>query len=120
MSCPAQAPLHWYSSPEGVPFRRVAHFAQVERLVRSYLLSCASAGATQRKRVLIHEQRQFHRPRGHGPCHSRRAVAGANAVELIGREAAKAKGLAAALGGGATTGTFGTAPAGDMVVLAVP
>jgi predicted dinucleotide-binding enzyme len=33
---------------------------------------------------------------------------------------AKAKGLAAALGGGATAGTFGTVPAGDIVVLAVP
>jgi hypothetical protein len=30
----------------GSQFRRVAHFAQVERLVRSYLLSCVSAGAT--------------------------------------------------------------------------
>jgi 8-hydroxy-5-deazaflavin:NADPH oxidoreductase len=49
-----------------------------------------------------------------------RAVAGGNAVELIGRDAAKAKDLAAALGGGATAGTLGTAPAGDTVVLAVP
>jgi predicted dinucleotide-binding enzyme len=49
-----------------------------------------------------------------------RAVAGGNSVEIIGRDAAKAKGLAAALGGGATAGTFGTVPAGDVVVLAVP
>lgn len=49
-----------------------------------------------------------------------RAVQGGNAVELIGRDAAKAKDLAAALGGGATAGTFGTAPAGDIVILAVP
>lgn len=49
-----------------------------------------------------------------------RAVAGGNSVELIGRDAAKAKELAAALGGGATVGTFGTVPAGDIVVLAVP
>ena len=49
-----------------------------------------------------------------------RAVAGGNSVELIGRDMAKAKGLAAALGGGATAGTFGTVPAGDIVVLAVP
>jgi 8-hydroxy-5-deazaflavin:NADPH oxidoreductase len=48
-----------------------------------------------------------------------RAVQGGNAVELTGRDAAKAKDLAAALGG-ATTGTFGTAPAGDIVILAVP
>jgi predicted dinucleotide-binding enzyme len=49
-----------------------------------------------------------------------RAVAGGNSVEIIGRDAAKAKGLAAALGGGATAGTFGTVPTGDVVVLAVP
>ncbi|WP_030434909.1 NADPH-dependent F420 reductase [Actinoplanes subtropicus] len=49
-----------------------------------------------------------------------RAVEGGNAVEVIGRDAAKAKDLAAALGGGATAGTFGTAPAGDLVILAVP
>jgi predicted dinucleotide-binding enzyme len=49
-----------------------------------------------------------------------RALAGGNAVEVVGRDAAKAKDLAAALGGGATAGTFGTAPAGDIVILAVP
>ena len=49
-----------------------------------------------------------------------RALAGGNAVEVIGRDAAKAKDLAAALGGGATVGTFGAAPAGDIVILAVP
>jgi predicted dinucleotide-binding enzyme len=49
-----------------------------------------------------------------------RAIAGGNAVEVIGRDAAKAKALAATLGGGATAGTFGTVPTGDIVVLAVP
>ncbi|MET7752478.1 NAD(P)-binding domain-containing protein [Micromonospora sp. NPDC005367] len=49
-----------------------------------------------------------------------RALAGDHAVEVVGRDAAKAKDLAAALGGGATAGTFGTAPAGDIVILAVP
>jgi predicted dinucleotide-binding enzyme len=48
-----------------------------------------------------------------------RALAGGNAVEIIGRDPAKAKELAAALGG-ATVGTPGAAPAGDIVVLAVP
>ena len=48
-----------------------------------------------------------------------RALAGGNAVEIIGRDPAKAKVLAAALGG-ATVGTAGTAPAGDIVILAVP
>jgi predicted dinucleotide-binding enzyme len=48
-----------------------------------------------------------------------RAVAGGNAVEVIGRDPAKAKELAAALGG-ATVGAAGTAPAGDIVILAVP
>ena len=48
-----------------------------------------------------------------------RALAGGNAVEIIGRDAVRAKELAAALGG-ATVGTTGTAPVGDIVVLAVP
>jgi 8-hydroxy-5-deazaflavin:NADPH oxidoreductase len=48
-----------------------------------------------------------------------RALAGGNAVEVIGRDPVKAKELAAALGG-ATVGTAGTAPAGDIVVVAVP
>jgi 8-hydroxy-5-deazaflavin:NADPH oxidoreductase len=48
-----------------------------------------------------------------------RALAGGNAVEIIGRDRAKAKEFAAALGC-ATVGTTGAAPAGDIVVLAVP
>ena len=48
-----------------------------------------------------------------------RALAGGNAVEIIGRNPSKAEELVAALGG-ATVGTTGTAPAGDMVILAVP
>jgi predicted dinucleotide-binding enzyme len=49
-----------------------------------------------------------------------RAVEGGHAVEVVGRDQAKAHDLAASLGGGATAGTFGTAPAGDLVILAVP
>lgn len=49
-----------------------------------------------------------------------RAVKGGNAVELIGRDASKVKDLVRAIGGGATAGTIGTAPAGDIVILAVP
>ena len=48
-----------------------------------------------------------------------RALAGGNEVEIIGRDPAKAKALAAALGD-ATVGTAGTAPAGDIVIVAVP
>ncbi|RPE44187.1 hypothetical protein EDD90_7419 [Streptomyces sp. Ag109_O5-1] len=48
-----------------------------------------------------------------------RALAGGNAVEIIGRNPAKAKELAAALGG-AAVGAVGAAPAGDIVVLALP
>jgi 8-hydroxy-5-deazaflavin:NADPH oxidoreductase len=48
------------------------------------------------------------------------ALEGGNAVEVIGRDAAKAADLAGALGVGATTGRIGTAPAGDIVILAVP
>src|ERR1700689_4957218 len=49
-----------------------------------------------------------------------RGVEAGNAVEVFGRDAAKAAALAAALGGGTAAGTFGTAPAGDIVILAVP
>jgi 8-hydroxy-5-deazaflavin:NADPH oxidoreductase len=48
-----------------------------------------------------------------------RALAGGNDVEIIGRDPARAKELASTLGG-ATAGTTGTAPAGDIVILAVP
>jgi predicted dinucleotide-binding enzyme len=47
------------------------------------------------------------------------AVKGGNAVEVIGRDAAKAAALARALGNGATAGTWGAAPAGEIVILAV-
>jgi 8-hydroxy-5-deazaflavin:NADPH oxidoreductase len=49
-----------------------------------------------------------------------RALAGGNTVEVIGRDPAKAAALAGALGRGATTGKIGAAPAGDIVILAVP
>jgi predicted dinucleotide-binding enzyme len=48
-----------------------------------------------------------------------RALAGGNAVEVIGRDASKAGALARAIGG-ATAETIGAAPAGDIVILAVP
>jgi 8-hydroxy-5-deazaflavin:NADPH oxidoreductase len=48
-----------------------------------------------------------------------RALAGGNTVEIIGRDPGKAKALAATLDG-ATVGTTGTAPVGDIVLLAVP
>ena len=48
-----------------------------------------------------------------------RALSGGNAVEIVGRDPVRAKELATALGG-ATVGTVGTAPAGDIVILAVP
>ncbi|WP_293343843.1 NAD(P)-binding domain-containing protein [Mycobacterium sp.] len=50
---------------------------------------------------------------------AQRALASGNAVEVIGRDPAKARELAATLDG-ATVGTAGTAPAGDIVILAVP
>lgn len=49
-----------------------------------------------------------------------RAVSAGHFVQLIGRDPAKAEGLAAELGIGATVGTFGAVPVGDIVVLAVP
>ena len=53
------------------------------------------------------------------------AIAGriANAghtVEVVNRDPAKARALADQLAAGATTGTYGAAPAGDIVILAVP
>jgi 8-hydroxy-5-deazaflavin:NADPH oxidoreductase len=48
------------------------------------------------------------------------AVEGGNTVQVTGRDPAKAAGLAGALGPAATAGTMGTAPAGDIVILAVP
>ncbi|MGW7615205.1 NADPH-dependent F420 reductase [Streptomyces antimycoticus] len=49
-----------------------------------------------------------------------RALDGGNAVEVIGREAAKTADVVGALGHGATAGKIGAAPAGDIVILAVP
>jgi 8-hydroxy-5-deazaflavin:NADPH oxidoreductase len=48
-----------------------------------------------------------------------RALAGGNAVEVIGRDPAKTQKAVAALAG-ATAGEFGAVPAGDIVILAVP
>ena len=47
------------------------------------------------------------------------AVAGGNTVEIMGRDQSKAADLAKALGGGATTGDWGTVPAGDIVIVAL-
>lgn len=41
-------------------------------------------------------------------------------VEVAGRDVAKAQALADKLSSGATTGTYGAVPAGDIVILAVP
>ncbi len=49
-----------------------------------------------------------------------RAIAGGNTVDIMGRDQAKAADLAKALGGGTTTGEWGTAPAGDIVIVALP
>jgi 8-hydroxy-5-deazaflavin:NADPH oxidoreductase len=47
------------------------------------------------------------------------AVAGGNAVEILGRDQSKAADLARALGGSATTGEWGAVPAGDIVIVAL-
>ena len=47
------------------------------------------------------------------------AVAGGNAVEIMGRDQSKAADLAKTLGGGATTGEWGAVPAGHIVIVAV-
>ena len=48
------------------------------------------------------------------------AAKAGHSVEVMSRDAAKARALAEQFGAGATTGTFGAAPAGDIVILAVP
>src|SRR4051794_40463546 len=47
------------------------------------------------------------------------ALQGGNSVEIIGRDAGKAATLTRTLGAGATAGTWGAAPSGDIVILAV-
>jgi predicted dinucleotide-binding enzyme len=48
-----------------------------------------------------------------------RAVGHGHTVELMGRDTAKAQALADRIGDGATVGTYGARPAGDIVVVAV-
>jgi len=48
------------------------------------------------------------------------AAKAGHTVEVMSRDAAKARALAEQVEAGATTGTFGAAPAGDIVILAVP
>lgn len=48
------------------------------------------------------------------------AAGAGHTVEMMSRDAARARALAEQVGAGATTGTFGAAPAGDIVILAVP
>jgi 8-hydroxy-5-deazaflavin:NADPH oxidoreductase len=48
------------------------------------------------------------------------AAKAGHTVEVMSRDAAKARALAEQFGAGAMTGTFGAAPAGDIVILAVP
>jgi predicted dinucleotide-binding enzyme len=47
------------------------------------------------------------------------AVAGGNTVEVMGRDQSKADDLAETLGGGASAGTWGAVPAGDIVITAL-
>ncbi len=49
-----------------------------------------------------------------------RAAKHGHTVELMSRNTAKAQALAGQIGNGATVGTYGTRPAGDIVILAVP
>jgi len=48
------------------------------------------------------------------------AAKAGHTVEVMSRDATKARALADKLKAGATTGTYGAAPAGDIVILAVP
>jgi predicted dinucleotide-binding enzyme len=48
------------------------------------------------------------------------AAKAGHTVEVMSRDAARGRALAEQAGAGATAGTFGAAPAGDIVILAVP
>lgn len=48
------------------------------------------------------------------------AAKAGHSVEVMSRDAAKARALAGQISAGATVGTFGAAPDGDIVILAVP
>jgi predicted dinucleotide-binding enzyme len=48
-----------------------------------------------------------------------RAAKHGHSVEFMGRDSAKAQALADQIGGGATVGTFGARPVGDIVIVAV-
>lgn len=48
------------------------------------------------------------------------AAKAGHTVEVMSRDGVKARALAEQIGAGATTGTIGSAPAGDIVILAVP
>jgi 8-hydroxy-5-deazaflavin:NADPH oxidoreductase len=49
-----------------------------------------------------------------------RAAKRGHTIELMSRNTAKARTLADQIGNGATVGTYGTRPAGDIVIVAVP
>ncbi|WP_370678236.1 NADPH-dependent F420 reductase [Pleomorphomonas sp. PLEO] len=49
-----------------------------------------------------------------------RVAKAGHTVEVVNRDPAKARALAEQLAAGATTGTYGAAPTGDIVILAVP
>ena len=49
-----------------------------------------------------------------------RAAKAGYTIEVVSRDPAKSRALADQLAAGATTGTYGAAPAGDIVILAVP
>ncbi|MCW2755439.1 MAG: oxidoreductase coenzyme F420-dependent [Marmoricola sp.] len=48
-----------------------------------------------------------------------RAAKHGHTIELMSRDTAKAQALADQIGNGATVGTYGATPAGDIVILAV-
>ncbi|WP_004946597.1 NADPH-dependent F420 reductase [Serratia plymuthica] len=51
---------------------------------------------------------------------AKRTAKAGHTLEVIGRDTAKAQALADQLAAGVTLGTYGAAPAGDIVILAVP
>src|SRR3954467_14313151 len=58
-------------------------------------------------------------PRNMASAIGTRATTHGHTIELMSRDTAKAQALADQIGNGATVGTFGARPVGDIVILAV-
>jgi len=63
---------------------------------------------------------RFIRPGNMATAIGTRAAKHGHTIEVMSRDTAKAQALADQIGNGATAGTFGATPLGDIVIVAVP